>query len=154
MPSGYQIIDANGMVLAHVYGRPNGAIAGADIRLTNDEKRRVAKLLASLRAGRDEAGPEQAPQRRKPLPLRFKPATIGDLIREGKLLEVHCGACRPERHLDVDAGSLGLPQAHARWRSTSSALDAVPGTATPIARSGRGLILNAMMTMKGCLTAE
>ena len=28
MPSGYQIIDANGMVLAHVYGRPNGAIAG------------------------------------------------------------------------------------------------------------------------------
>ena len=48
MPSGYQIIDANGMVLAHVYGRPNGAIAGADIRLTNDEARRVAKLIARL----------------------------------------------------------------------------------------------------------
>jgi hypothetical protein len=29
----------------------------------------------------------------------LKPVTIGDLIREGKLLEVHCGNCRPERHL-------------------------------------------------------
>ena len=36
------------IVLAHVYGRPNGAIAGANIRLTNDEARRVAKLIARL----------------------------------------------------------------------------------------------------------
>src|SRR5262249_28131282 len=28
----------------------------------------------------------------------------------GKLLEVHCGACRPERHLYIDAGSLDLPK--------------------------------------------
>ena len=36
--------------------------------------------------------------------------TIGDLIREGNLLEVHCGAYRPERHLYVDAESDGLPK--------------------------------------------
>jgi hypothetical protein len=48
--------------------------------------------------------------RRKARPIRFKPVTIGDLIRQGKLLEVHCGACRPERHIYVDAGSLGLPK--------------------------------------------
>jgi hypothetical protein len=36
--------------------------------------------------------------------------TNGDLIREGKLLEVHCGNCRPERHLYIDAGSLDLPK--------------------------------------------
>jgi hypothetical protein len=44
------------------------------------------------------------------LPLRFKSVTIGDLIREGKLLEVHCGNCQPERHLYVDPESLGLPR--------------------------------------------
>ena len=36
--------------------------------------------------------------------------TVGDLIREGKLLEVHCGNCRPARHLYIDAGSLDLPK--------------------------------------------
>src|SRR5262245_47163492 len=41
--------------------------------------------------------------RGKPKPLRIKLVTTGDLIREGKLLEVHCGACRPE-------GSLELPR--------------------------------------------
>jgi hypothetical protein len=37
MPSGYRVIDANGIVLAHVYGQPDGAIAVSDRRLTNDE---------------------------------------------------------------------------------------------------------------------
>jgi hypothetical protein len=41
----------------------------------------------------------RARSRCKPQPLRFRPVTIGDLIREGKLLEVHCSNCRPERHL-------------------------------------------------------
>jgi hypothetical protein len=41
----------------------------------------------------------RARSRLKPQPLRSKPVMIGDLIREGKLLEVHCGNCRPERHL-------------------------------------------------------
>jgi hypothetical protein len=39
---------------------------------------------------------------------RRKPVTFGDLIREGKLLEVHCSNCRPERHLYIDARSLSL----------------------------------------------
>jgi hypothetical protein len=36
--------------------------------------------------------------------------TIGDLIRDGKLLEVHCGNRRLARHLYIDAGSLDLPK--------------------------------------------
>jgi hypothetical protein len=37
--------------------------------------------------------------------------TVGNLIREGKLLEVHCGNCRSARHLlYIDAGSLDLPK--------------------------------------------
>jgi hypothetical protein len=51
----------------------------------------------------------KASSRRKQ-PLRIQPVTIGDLIREGKLLEVHCGNCRPARHLYIDAGSLDLPR--------------------------------------------
>jgi len=40
----------------------------------------------------------------------MRPVTIGDLIRDGKLLEVHCASCRPARHLYIDAGSLDLPK--------------------------------------------
>ena len=36
--------------------------------------------------------------------------TVGGLIREGKLLEVHCGNRRLARHLYIDAGSLELPK--------------------------------------------
>jgi len=50
-----------------------------------------------------------ARSRRKPQPLRLKPVTVGDLIRDGKLLEVHCSSCRPARHLYIDA-SLDLPK--------------------------------------------
>ena len=42
------VIDANGIVLAHVYGQPDGAIAVSDSRLTNDEARRISKLIARL----------------------------------------------------------------------------------------------------------
>jgi hypothetical protein len=47
--------------------------------------------------------------------------TIGDLIQEGNPLEVHCGNCRPERHLYVDAGSLGRRSACRcrKWPSLS-----------------------------------
>jgi hypothetical protein len=31
-------------------------------------------------------------------------------IREGKLLEVHCGNCRPERHLYLSPETLRLPK--------------------------------------------
>jgi len=49
----------------------------------------------------------RARSRRKPQPLQFK---IGDLIRDGKLLEVHCGNCRPERHLYLYPEILRLPR--------------------------------------------
>jgi hypothetical protein len=52
----------------------------------------------------------KARSRRKPQPLRSKPVTVGDLIRDGKLLEVECSACKPSRHLDIEPLSLGLPK--------------------------------------------
>src|SRR5262245_46490346 len=111
IPSGFQVLDANGIVLAHVYGQPDGAIAVSDTCLTNDEARRISKLISRLpELVEVEKDRNKARSRRKPQPLRFKRVTIGDLIREGKLLEVHCGNCRPERHLYIDAGSLGLPK--------------------------------------------
>ncbi len=111
MPSGYRVIDANGMVLAHVYGQPDGAIAVSDTRLTNDEARRISKLISRLpELVEVERDRNKARSRRKPQPLRFKPVTIGDLIREGKLLEVHCGNCWPERHLYLNPEILRLPR--------------------------------------------
>jgi hypothetical protein len=111
MPSGYWVMDANGMVLAHIYGQPDGAIAVADARLTNDEARGISKLISRLpelvELERDRT---KARSRRKPQPLRSKPVTVGDLIREGRLLEVHCGNCRPERHLYLNPEVLRLPK--------------------------------------------
>jgi hypothetical protein len=52
----------------------------------------------------------RAKSRRKPQPFRSKPVTIGDLIREGKLLEAHCGNCRPERHIYLNPEILRLPK--------------------------------------------
>ena len=48
IPSGYRVIDANSIVLAHVCGQPDDAIAASDARLTNDEARRISKLIARL----------------------------------------------------------------------------------------------------------
>jgi hypothetical protein len=80
-------------------------------RLTNDEARRISKLISRLpELVEVERDRNKAKSRRQPQPRRFKPVTIGDLIRDGKLLEVHCGNCRPERHLYFEAGSLGLPK--------------------------------------------
>ena len=39
-----------------------------------------------------------------------RPVTLSDLARVGKLLEIHCSARRPERHLFIDPLSLGLPR--------------------------------------------
>jgi hypothetical protein len=58
MPRGYRVIDANGIVLAHVYGQPDGAIAVSDSRLTNNEARRISKLIAP-QAGGSGKGQEQ-----------------------------------------------------------------------------------------------
>jgi hypothetical protein len=111
IPGGYRVIDANGLALAHVYGEPPNAIAISDKRLTNHEAEKIARLVARLpdlvEIERDQ---NRARSRRKPQPLRIKPVTIGDLIKIGKLLEIHCGACRPARHLYIDAGGLDLPK--------------------------------------------
>jgi hypothetical protein len=109
VPIGFRVLDANGIALAHVYGQPDGAIAVSETRLTNDEARRIAKLISQLPGLVElERDRNRAKSRRKPQPLRFKPVTIGDLIREGKLLEVQCGNCRPERHLYLDPEILRL----------------------------------------------
>jgi hypothetical protein len=111
LPIGYRVIDASGIVLAHVYGQPDGAIAVSDARLTQDEACRISKLISRLPDLLElERDRNRARSRRKPQPLRSKPVTIGDLIRDGKLLEVHCGNCRPARHLYIDAESLDLPK--------------------------------------------
>jgi hypothetical protein len=111
IPGGYRVIDANDLPLAHVYGEPANAIAISDKRLTNNEAEKIARLIVRLpelvELERDQ---NRTRSRRKPQPLRIKPVTIGDLIKSGKLLEVHCGNCRPERHLYIDAGSLDLPK--------------------------------------------
>jgi hypothetical protein len=106
IPGGYRVIDGNGLVLAHVYGEPPNPVATSPNRLTDDEARRIAKLMTRLPELVElEHDRNRARSRRKPQPLRFKPVTIGDLIKSGKLLEVHCSSCRPARHLYIDAGS-------------------------------------------------
>ena len=100
IPGGYRVIDATGMVLAHVYGEPPHAVATSPNRLTDNEAEKIARLIAWLPELVElERDRNKARSRRRPQPLRSKPVTIGDLIREGKLLEVHCGNCQPERHL-------------------------------------------------------
>jgi hypothetical protein len=111
IPGGYRVLDANGLALAHVYGEPPNAIAVSDQRLTGNEAERMARLMTRLPELVElERDRNRARSRRKPQPLRIKPLTIGDLIRDGKLLEVHCSSCRPARHLYLDAGSLDLPK--------------------------------------------
>jgi hypothetical protein len=86
--AGYRLLDANGVILAHVYGQLDGAVAGSDRRLTNDEARRISKLISTLPELVElERDRNQTKSRRKRQPLRFNPVTIGDLIRGGKLLE-------------------------------------------------------------------
>ena len=75
-----------------------------------DEARRISKLIARLpELVEVERDRNNARSRRKPQPLRFKPVTIGDLIRDGRLLDVHRGNCRPERHLYLNPEILRLP---------------------------------------------
>ena len=89
----------------------DGSIAVSDTRLTSDEARRISKLIFRLPELVElERDRNKARSRRKPQPLHIKPVTIGDLIRDGKLLEVHCGNYRPARHLYIDADILDLPK--------------------------------------------
>jgi hypothetical protein len=75
-------MDANGLVLAHVYGEPSNAVATSPNRLTDDEALRISKLIARLPELVElERDRNRARSRRKPQPLRVKPVTIGDRIK-------------------------------------------------------------------------
>jgi hypothetical protein len=141
MPGGYRVIDANGVVLAYVYGQPEGAIAVSETPLTSDEARRISKLIFRLPELVElERDRNKARSRRKIQPLRFKPVTIGDLIREGKLLEVYCG------NSGWSGISISIPKSCAcpsacrclRWQGIWSAANAVREIARPTIGSGRG----------------
>jgi hypothetical protein len=111
IPGGYRIVDAKGLALAQVYGQPPNAVALSDKRLTDDEAEKIARLIVRLPELVElERDRNRAPSRRKPQPLRLKPVTIGDLIKSGRLLEVHCSSCRPALHLYIDARSLDPPK--------------------------------------------
>jgi hypothetical protein len=76
-----------------------------------DQERRISKLISRLPELVElEKDRNRAKSRRKPQPLRFKPVTIGELIREGKLLEIDRASCRPERHLYLNPEILRLPR--------------------------------------------
>src|SRR5262245_44295362 len=95
IPGGYRVTHANGLPLAHVYGEPPNAIAISDKRLTDNEAEKIARLIARLPDLVElEKDRNKVRSRCKPQPLHFKPVTVGDLIRDGKLLEVHCSSCR------------------------------------------------------------
>ena len=110
IPDGCRVIDANGLALAHVYGQPPNAIAFSDQWLTDDEAETIARLIARLPELVElERDRNKARSRRRSPPLH-RPVTLGDLARDGKLLEVECSACRPSRHLYIEPLSLGLPK--------------------------------------------
>jgi hypothetical protein len=141
IPGGYRVIDANGLALAQVYGEPPDAIAISDKRLTNNEAEKIARLIARLPELVElEEDRNKARSRRKQQPLHFKPVMVGDLISEGKLLEVHCGtAGRSATSISMPAVLAYLSACRCpRWPSISSAANAAPGTARPTIRSGPG----------------
>jgi hypothetical protein len=110
IPSGYRVIDANGIVLAHVYSEPERDWPfrrSADLRRGAPGLQADRRLPELLELEKDH---NKARSRRKPQQFRAKPVSIGDLIREGKLLEVHCGKRRPERHLYLNPEILRLPK--------------------------------------------
>ena len=92
--------------------------------LVTAQRTAAAAIAAELERDRNRAR-----SRRKPQPLRSKPVTVGDLIRDGKLLEVECSACKPSRHLYIEPLSLGLPKRLPcrMWPTISSAASVVPG---------------------------
>src|SRR4051794_2892848 len=90
-------------------GNPD-AVGLSDQRLT-DEAEKIAGLISRLPELVElEHDRNRDRSRRKPQPLRSKPVTVGELIRDGKLLEVEYSACRPSRHLYIEPLSLGLPK--------------------------------------------
>ena len=132
--------------LAHVYGEPSNAIAFSDQRLTDDEAEKIARLIVRLSELVElERERNNAKSRRRSPPLQ-RPVTLGDLARDGKLLEVECSACRPSRHFYIEPLSLRLPKRLAgagHGKLPSSAASVVPGMTSLKGRYTRG-------RMRGC----
>jgi hypothetical protein len=81
-PSGYRVGDANGIVLAHVYGEPERAIGQSDARLTSEEPcRNLQADRQASRARRAREGPQQG---QKPAQAAAAPVQVGDDWRCGR----------------------------------------------------------------------
>jgi hypothetical protein len=121
--------------------RWSNAIAISDKRLTNNEAEKIARLIARLPELVElEKDRNKARSRRKPQPVRFKPVTIGDLIREGKLLEVHCGNSG-RRGISTSTAAVSTCRSGCqccRLPIISSVASVALRTATPIIQSGSG----------------
>jgi hypothetical protein len=93
-----------------VYGQPPDAVAFSDKRLTDDEGEKLARLIVRLPERIElERDRNKAKSSRRPSPPS-RAVTVGDLAREGKLIEVECSACKPSGHLYIEPLSLGLPK--------------------------------------------
>jgi hypothetical protein len=111
MPSGYRIIDGNGIVLAYVYGQPDGAIAVSEARLTDDEARRISRLISRLLEleGPQQGGePSQAAAVAPQAGDDWRPDQGGEAAR-GSLRQLQAGASPLPQSRD-----LAPRQAHAR----------------------------------------
>jgi hypothetical protein len=76
------VIDANGVVLAHVYGQPPAAIAFSDQRLTDHEAEKISWLIVRLPELIElERDRNKAKSRRRSPPLQ-RPVTLGDSARD------------------------------------------------------------------------
>lgn len=77
MPSGYRVIDANGLALAHINGEPQNAVVPSPNRLSDDEVRRIAKWSPGCLIWSSSSAIGTGRSRHKPQALHFKPVTIG-----------------------------------------------------------------------------
>jgi hypothetical protein len=90
IPGGNRVIDANGLPLDSKMASPS-----SDKRLTHDEAEKLARLIVRLPELMElERERNKAKSRRRSKPPS-RPVSLGDLARDGKLLEFECSACRP-----------------------------------------------------------
>jgi hypothetical protein len=81
-----------------------------DKRLTDAEAEKIARLIVRLPELVELEQDRNKAKSRRRSPTLQRPVTLGDLSRDGELLEVECSACRPSRLLYIEPLSLGLPK--------------------------------------------
>jgi hypothetical protein len=82
------IVSANGLALAHLYEQPPDAIAFSDKRLSDDEAEKLASLIVRLPELVEFERDRNKAKSRRRSPRPSRPVAVGDLARDGKLLEV------------------------------------------------------------------